>query len=95
MEIVSPDSEEQDYVRKRLQYERSGVPEYWIVDELKYKVTLLRLGAAGEYREIRLRRGVLKSRALPGFWLRPEWLWEKPLPRKADVLAMILGERSF
>src|ERR1043166_9138163 len=33
IEIVTPDSVERDYERKRLLYERFGVTEYWIVDE--------------------------------------------------------------
>ncbi len=69
-----------------------GAPEYWIVDQLQEKVTLLRLAADGKYREVRPRKGILKSRVLPGFWLKTAWLWQQPLPRKADVLARILGE---
>jgi Uma2 family endonuclease len=92
VEIVSPDSIERDYVQKREQYRRGGVPEYWIIDEVHRGVTWLRLNAAGAYREVRPRRGVLHSRALPGFWLRPEWLWQEPRPKKAAVLAEILGD---
>jgi Uma2 family endonuclease len=93
LEIVSPESIDRDYVKKRRQYEKAGVPEYWIVDELSQKVTLLRLGSNGRYREIRPRKGVLTSRVLPGFWLKPAWLWQRPLSRKADVLAMILEQK--
>jgi Uma2 family endonuclease len=90
VEIVSPDSVERDYVHKREQYRRARVPEYWIIDEMLERVTWLRLNAAGAYRGVRPRDGVLHSRALPGFWLRPDWLWQEPRPKKADVLAEIL-----
>lgn len=30
--------------------------------------------------------GVYRSRVLPGFWLRIDWLWQQPLPRVLDVL---------
>lgn len=90
LEIVSPDSVERDYVKKREQYRQAGVPEYWIVDPMLQRVTLLRRTAAGAYREIKPRKGVLRSQALPGFWLRPEWLWQQPRPKKAKVLAEIL-----
>ena len=97
-EIVSPESVERDYVKKRLQFERAGVPEYWIADEMQCKVTLLRLAANGKYREVRPRNGELHSRVLKGFWLRLDWLWQKPLPKKNKVLREILdrsaGERS-
>ncbi len=90
IEIVSPDSIERDYVRKREQYRLAGVPEYWIVDELEQRIVLLRRSASGAYREIKPRKGVLYSQALPGFWLRPEWLWQEPRPKKKMVLAEIL-----
>lgn len=90
VEIVSPESAERDYGTKREQYRRAGVPEYWIVDEMEEKVTMLRLAAGGAYREIRPRKGVLTSEALPGFWIRPEWLWQDPRPKKVEVLKLLL-----
>jgi hypothetical protein len=29
--------------------------------------------------------------ALPGFWLRMEWLWQEPLPSPVRALAEIVG----
>ncbi len=91
IEIVSPDSVQRDYVEKRRQYQKAGVPEYWIIDEPEKKVTLLRLSPDKKYREERSRSGILHSRVLPGFWLRAEWLWEKPRRKKARVLEQIFG----
>lgn len=90
IEIVSPESVERDYETKREQYRQAGVAEYWIVNVMEQRVTLLRLTAAGAYREAKPRKGVLHSRTLPGFWLRPEWLWQQPRPKKTMVLAEIL-----
>ncbi|HEY7309432.1 MAG TPA: Uma2 family endonuclease [Gemmataceae bacterium] len=90
VEIVSPDSVECDYVLKREQYRQAGVREYWIVDEMEQRVTLLRLTAGGAYREVKPRKGVLHSQVLSGFWLRPAWLWQQPRPKKTTVLAEIL-----
>jgi len=45
VEIVSPESIDRDYNLKRLKYEKAGVPEYWIIDEIEETITLLRLGA--------------------------------------------------
>ncbi len=89
-EIVSPESVERDYVLKRSQYEAAGVAEYWIIDAMERRVTLLRLGANGKYREVKPRKGELHSAVLRGFWLRPEWLWQEPLPRKRVVLQQLL-----
>ena len=40
-EVVSPDSVTRDYRYKRTEYAALGVPEYWIVDPLQAKVTVL------------------------------------------------------
>jgi Uma2 family endonuclease len=90
IEIVSPESVERDYEKKRNLYEKFAFPEYWIIDEELQRVTLLRLGSKG-YKEVRPRKGILVSKVLPGFWLRPEWTWQQPRRRKADVLADILA----
>ncbi|HYT92068.1 MAG TPA: Uma2 family endonuclease [Gemmataceae bacterium] len=91
VEIVSPESVERDYEKKRKQYEDAKIPEYWIVDEIMQQVTLLRLGKDGKYRAVKPKKGVLASNALPGFWLRLDWLWQDPLPRKTTILKEILG----
>ena len=90
IEIVSPDSIERDYVHKREQYRQAGVPEYWIVDEMQQRIALLKRSASGAYREAKPRKGELHSQVLSGFWLRPEWLWQEPRPKKTRVLAEIL-----
>src|SRR5262249_376737 len=91
VEIVSPDSVDRDYVKKRALYERSGVDEYWIVDEVEQRVILLRLDAKGKYREVKHQKGVLRSKVLPAFWLRPEWLWQGRRAKKSSALAEILA----
>jgi len=90
VEIVSPDSIERDYEKKWHQYQEAGIPEYWIVDEMEQDITLLRLHG-GKYRRVKARKGELHSQALPGFWIRPEWLWQRPLPKKTAILAQLLA----
>jgi Uma2 family endonuclease len=80
VEVVSPESAERDYVKKRAKYEEAGVREYWIVDQILEKVTWLQLGGKGKFREVRPKKGVFSSRVLPGCWLRPRWLWQDPPP---------------
>jgi Uma2 family endonuclease len=91
VEIVSPDSVERDYDTKRRQYERFGIPEYWIVDEELRKVTILRLGRNGKYREVKPHKGELRSEVLEGFWLRLEWLWQEPRRAEFEVLQEIFA----
>jgi Uma2 family endonuclease len=85
-EIVSQESIERDYKKKRRQYEKFGVREYWIIDELEEIVTLLRLNSKGKYQEVRPRDGILHSEVTDGFWLDPTWLWQSPRPRKSAIL---------
>lgn len=94
MEIVSPDSVQRDYLTKRQQYEQAEIKEYWIIDEFKKKVVLLRLGPNGKYREVRAKDGVLHSRVVQGFWLRPEWLWRQPRPKRLEILNMLLAHKA-
>ena len=83
IEIVSPESVERDYDKKRRQYQRFQIPEYWIIDEHEQKVTLLRLDARGKYREVAPRKGLFHSQVIEGFWLDPNWLWQDPFARRA------------
>ena len=91
MEFVSPESVERDYEKKRKQYQTAGVREYWIIDEATQEVTLLQLQPNGEYQQVALRDGRYESVVLPGFHLRPEWLWQSPLPKKGPILARLLA----
>ena len=49
LEVVRPgaDNHRRDYIDKRNQYEWRGVPEYWIVDQVKEQVTVLFLTQDG------------------------------------------------
>jgi Uma2 family endonuclease len=91
IEIVSPDSIHRDYVVKRAKYEKAGVREYWIIDPMEEKVTFLRLGADGLFKEVRPRGGVFVSKVLPGFWFDAAWFWKSPLPSKKATLKAILA----
>jgi Uma2 family endonuclease len=84
VEIVSPDSAARDTHDKFLDYQAAGVREYWIVDPLSETLTAYRL-AGGSYQRIPEADGRVASDVLPGFYLRPEWLWRRPLPKAADV----------
>lgn len=91
VEIVSPESAGRDRGEKFYEYAQGGVPEYWLIDPQMewtefYQLTgeryrLVSEGSEGEYR----------ARAVPGFWLRIGWLWQKPLPDALRVLGEIAG----
>jgi len=72
IEIVSESLEdrERDLVTKRLEYARSGIEEYWIVDPEQETVTVLNLGE-DVYTEgaVFVRGDTVTSSQLPGFAL--------------------------
>lgn len=86
VEIVSPESDARDHGEKLVEYEAAGIPEYWLIDLLRQEAMLFQLGDDGRYHLTPLEAdGVYRSRVLPEFWLRVPWLWQRPLPRVADV----------
>jgi Uma2 family endonuclease len=85
IEIVSPDSEERDWREKYWDYEKAGVKEYWVIDPYSQTMAMYRLGEQGRYRRVELKEGIYRSEAVPGFWLRPEWLWQEPLPNVLEI----------
>jgi Uma2 family endonuclease len=89
-EIVSPESIERDYQKKRRQYEKYGVREYWIIDQMEETVTLLRLNKRGKYQEVKAKDGIYYSEVIDGFWLDAKWLWQSPRPKKSEILELLL-----
>lgn len=87
VEIVSPESVERDYETKFGEYEQAGIPEYWLINPLTEQADVYHLEAAGRYRHSAPEPdGAYRSRVLPGFWLRTNWLWQQPLPNVVQAL---------
>lgn len=85
VEIISPDSEERDWREKYQEYERAGVREYWVIDPYSQVMVMYRLGGEGHYRRAALEEGIYCSEVVTGFWLRPDWLWQDPLPAVLEI----------
>ena len=88
VEIVSDDSVGRDYKQKLKEYESAGVREYWIIDPLALKV-IANSYSGKKFHRLPEKKGAIRSKVLPGFFLRPFWLWQKPLPRKSAALQEI------
>jgi Uma2 family endonuclease len=86
IEIVSPDSGTRDWRDKYLEYESAGVGEYWVMDPMTKRVECYALGDDRKFHLTPVNDDKIPSAVLAGFYLRPSWLWQKPLPRVAGVL---------
>lgn len=93
MEIVSPDSESRDWRDKYIDYEKSGVREYWVIDPSSRRVEAYTLGREKKYRRIKEVDGRVGSKVLRKLFIRPEWLWKTPLPKVSAILKQ-LGVRG-
>lgn len=85
VEIVSPDSLAQDWREKYLEYEAAGVREYWVIDPMAKHAELYSLND-GKYSLISPQDDTIHSTVLSGFYLKPAWLWQNPLPNPLDIL---------
>jgi len=86
VEVISPGSQARDRGEKFYEYERGGVPEYWLLDPIRKKAEFYGLGPDGMYALLPTPDGRFESAALPGFWLLDEWLWSDPLPLEHEIL---------
>ena len=86
VEIVSPDSPARDWREKYLEYEAVGVREYWVADPMSRRFEGYSLGADGRYTLIEEKDGMVHSAVLSGFFLKPAWLWQEPLPNPLGIL---------
>jgi Uma2 family endonuclease len=92
VEIVSPDSAVRDRGEKFIEYEAVGIPEYWLLDPLRQEALFYQRGADGRYHPGPLdNAGAYHALCLPGFWLKPDWLWQQPLPDVTWTIAQIGG----
>jgi len=90
VEFVSDDSTVRDWREKYWEYEAAGVKEYWVIDRRLKRMDLNILGEDQKYAAAEAPEGKLFSKVLPGFWLKPEWLWQQPLP-SVVVMAREIG----
>ena len=85
LEIISPDSVGRDYTEKFGEYATAGVKEYWIVDPLEERLVAYRLTRSKGFEPITAKDGLIRSKVLPPFGLKPAWLFPHPAD-EIDVL---------
>jgi Uma2 family endonuclease len=88
VELVSQDSVRRDRQEKFREYQEAGVREYWVIDSRpgRNRADFYRLDEHGQYALVGTEDDEwVGSIVLPGFRLRPSWLWleDKPSVRLA------------
>lgn len=90
IEVVSSESGERDHGEKFIEYEKGGVPEYWIIDPLRQEARLYRLNDEGVYtRQTEDRDGNYCTPALPGLVLHVPTLWQEKLPGPVAITQFV------
>jgi len=97
IEIISSESVHRDRVDKFDEYEATGVPEYWILDNRpgRNRAQFYQLDTQGRYHEVAVdAEGIYRSQILSGFWLKTDWLWGEELDA-LRVLAAVIGPEKM
>lgn len=84
-EFVSPESTARDWHDKFQEYEAAGVREYWIIDQQLNRLDVYLLGEDGRYHLLEETDGKVFSKVLTGFWVKPNWFWQMPLPGVHEI----------
>lgn len=94
IEVISKESVTRDRADKYYEYEEAGVKEYWLIDSRrgKERAEFWILGQDGKYQPVPLdKKGIYRSKVIPGFWLRSAWLWAEERPDPLLTFAEITG----
>ena len=87
IEVLSLESQHRDRVEKLGEYERAGVPEYWLIDDDERQMLFYQLVDDGNYINASPAVGDLyQSLVLPPVRFDPRWLWQHPLPKTIPIL---------
>jgi Uma2 family endonuclease len=91
VEVVSPGTERTDRVAKFSEYERGGVPEYWILDQRHKEAHFYQLNSeTQQYERVEPdENGVYHSQALPRLRIKVSDLWFIQQPETEEILALV------
>jgi len=90
VEITSPSTAHIDRGKKKTQYAKFGVREYWLIDPNRQTAEFL-INRDGQWLPLPITDdGVFHSVVVSGFWLRLDWLFAKNLPKPLAAVMQIL-----
>ena len=83
IEFVSPykrtsdENYQRDYIDKRKQYEHRKIPEYWIVDAIAQKVTVLKLKGKSYIEQVFIGQDRINSASFPALELKADLIFSE------------------
>lgn len=89
VEIVSPGSGTDDRATKLFEYEKAGVPEYWLIDPIRKEASIYIFDNDKYVRHPEDDKKRLQSTILGGFVLDATILWQDNLPQGFEVLPLV------
>ena len=96
VELLSAGTARNDRGPKFHAYERAGVAELWLIDPYGPEGTQFFQLQEGRFVEVQAdKNGILRSTAVPGFWLDLAWLWPQGQPLTTrQALAAIMAKKE-
>lgn len=85
VEITSRSTLRLDLETKPMEYGELGIPEYWVVDR-SGRTLHQHFMEKKSYQVTKWKSGKLASRALKGFFIEVDWLWQDPLPSEIECI---------
>lgn len=89
IEIISPSTGNVDRGDKFYEYQKGGVPEYWIIDPENEEVDIYILDEKGRYKKEKNSHEKIISQILKGFVLDIAILWQDELPEFPEALELV------
>jgi Uma2 family endonuclease len=91
VEIISPSSRKLDEVEKKDLYALYGVQEYWLINHYEQRAFFWK-NMNGVWEDLPVDdKGNVRSEALPGLWLRVDWLFAAEELDELEILETILA----
>jgi Uma2 family endonuclease len=92
IEIISPWDRPSEVMQRIENYQEIGVKELWIVDQPQKQMQVFIFDEFTKtYSPLEYDGSIFHSKILLGFWLKVDWLWQKPLPSVLEVFKEIAG----
>ena len=90
IEVISEGSARTDRITKFEEYEKAGIPEYWVLDHEYHEAMFFQLDSEGKYTRVKPdENGFYHSKALSGLKLPVDWLWRVPPPPFTEIVTFL------